>query len=342
MSLTPSCALTLGNLKYDTHLSNVVATLALLPAVNSVVAHLPTGVEVSASPDDAALLELDGGDGASTVMSGRVRGFHRSIHVTQAVVADAGADLSAYRPATTFEKQDAGDVIRALASDAGVSIGVLDVSLQLAAYVAHQRRTAAEHIAYLAGLAGAIATVDADGELNVIPRPGEQPELALLYGREIIDYDVREVPGPSVQRVIIGSGSAGAANAPDALRPGSSHLPGNAPQPGTSAVWQSAAVLRTPSAAITASQAATTEAAALASTVTMLCFLLPGVRPGMVIEVQQLPDEVSGGPWLVTRVTHHLEPNLGGMTAIEGQSAGAGGGLGDLLGAAIAAVGSIL
>ncbi len=342
MSLIPSSALTLGNLKYDTHLSNLVATMALLPAVNSVVAHLPTSVEISAAPGDPALLELDGGDGASTVLTGSVRGFHRSIRETRAVAADAGADLSAYRPAVTFEKQDAGDVIRALASEAGVSISVVEMELPLAAYVAHQRRTAAEHIAYLASLAGAIASVTADGELSVVARPGEQPEMALLYGREIIEYDVRERPGPPVQRVVVGSGPAGAANAPDALRPSAGHLPGNAPDPGVGTVWQSASVLRTPGAAVTASQAATTDAAASASAVQMRCFLLPSLRPGMVIEVQELPEGLSGGPWLITRVTHQLAPGLGGVTTLEGQSAGADGGLGGLLGAALAAVGSVL
>ena len=68
-----------------------------------------------------------------------------------------------------------------MASDAGVDLGDVDVDLDLAAYAAHQGRTAAEHVAYLATLAGALATINANGELDVGPMPGPQAEVALHF-----------------------------------------------------------------------------------------------------------------------------------------------------------------
>ena len=59
-----------------------------------------------------------------------------------------------------------------------------------------------------------------------------------------------------------------------------------------------------------------------------------------MIEVQDVPDGLSGGAWIVTRVTHRLRPGQGGITIFEGIS-GEGGGLGALLAAGLAAIGSL-
>jgi hypothetical protein len=340
--LTPSATVTLGNLRYDSHASDVVAHLALLPGVNSLNAVLPADVEVSAAAGDPGSLELDGGEGTQMVLTGKVCSLRRNLLATKVSVADGGADLAGFRPCATYEKQNGRDVIRALTEESGVDVGTLDLDLPLAAYVAHQKRTAAEHVAYLARLAGATARVDGDGNLQVNPWPGGQPEAALLYGREVIDYEVRDRPGPQVHRVTVGNGPAGSVDAPDALRHTSSILPGDAPAPGAGAIWEAAPILRTPATALTASQAAEQRAAAGGSRVRARCFLLPSLRPGTVVEVQELPDGVAGGPWMLTQVTHRLRPGLGGTTTFEGVAAGASsGGLGSLLEMAASAVGGL-
>jgi hypothetical protein len=61
----------------------------------------------------------------------------------------------------------------------------------------------------------------------------------------------------------------------------------------------------------------------------------------MVVQIQQLPDAMSGGPWLLTCVQHSLQPRFGGVTAFEGVAANAGSLL-DLLGSALSAIGSLL
>ena len=64
-----------------------------------------------------------------------------------------------------------------------------------------------------------------------------------------------------------------------------------------------------------------------------LCWLQPGLRPGTVIEVQDLPGSLSGGPWLITRVHHVLAPEAGGTTTLDAVAGGSS--LDSLLGAAL-------
>jgi hypothetical protein len=298
-------------------------------------------VRLDAVPDDDGVLELDGGEGAETVITGKVRSLRRGLLATEVTVGDAGVELARLRPGVTYEKQSAREVIRGLAGNAAVAVDTIDLDLPLAAYVAHQYRSAAEHIAYLARLGGGMAGVNGDGKLHVMTWPEGQPELALRYGREIIAYDIREHPGPAAQRLMIGHGAAGSADAPEALRPSLAPLPSDAPAAGQEAIWRPAALLRTPKAATTASTAADVVAGAEAKRLRASCFLLPRLRPGTVLEVHDVPHNLSKGPWLVTRVTHRLQPGHGGITTFAGVS-GQGGGVSDLLAAALGAVGSVL
>ena len=341
MSLSLSATFTLGNLKYDVHAVEIIAWLAPLPGVGAFQAVLPRGVDFTAAVGDDGQLELDGGDGSQKVLTGKISASQNDTHGLRVTVSDAGAGLGALRPAATYEKQSAKDVIRALAGDAGVSIGSLDIDLPLAVYVAHQGRTAAEHIASLAVLGGALAVVNADNELDVFPRPGTSPDSALRYGREISQYQVTHAPGLSARRVALGSGPAGSATAPDALRQTLGRLPDSPPDPGVGAVWQPAAILRAPSAAKNASQALESQLSVRAKRLRAVCFLIPALRPGQVIEVQDVPDGLDGGPWLVTAVRHQLRPGSGGRTVFSGVSAGQGE-AGSLLGSALSALGGLL
>jgi hypothetical protein len=341
MSLAPAARVTLGNFAYDTHLADIAVTLSLLPGVNQARAVLPSSVPLSANPGDKGIAELNGGEGAMTVLTGKIRQIARGFQTVTVTIADGGADLSRFRPAKTYEQQNAKEILRSLASDAGVDVGRLDLDLPLPAYVAHQRRTAAEHVAYLAALTGAPAALDGDGKLNATAPPGSQPELALLYGREIRQCCLRKQPDPTAQRVQVGSGPASAEEAPDALRPTRDPLPDGAPAPGADAIWQPVPALRTPGAAQQASQARSAEEAAEAHRIRAHCFLLPALRPGMVIQIQKLPDEFDAVPWMLTRVSHRLRPGFGGGTTFEGRQAGVSGGAGSLLSAIAGAVGGL-
>ena len=373
--MKPTASVTLGSSRYDAHLASVTVVLRALPAPGVCRAVLPFAVPVGAAAGDDGLVDLTGldlapggggglgglagaaagavglggaadmlggGGGAppGRVLTGKIRAVRRGLAGTEVEIADAGADLAAYRPATTYTATTAGDVVGALVGDAGASAGRVELDLPLASYVADQSRTAAEHVARLATLAGGLATVAADGSVLATPLAAEA-DTALKHGREVLAYDARDRAAPSAKYVAVGAGPAGAAAAQDALRPTVTALPEGVPDPGADAVWEPYASVRTPGAAKTATGALQAQADALAGRVRARCVLIPSLRPGAIVTVQDLPDGVPAGPWLVTRVEHRLVPGVGGTTDFDGVKAVANGG-GGLLGDLAGAVGALL
>jgi len=341
MSLAPALSLTLGSLRYDTHASCASICLALLPRGSSAEVALPSNVRFEASTGDKAVVSLDGGEGTQTVLTGKVHSVRREFEFIRVTVTDAG-DLAGYRPSATLEGQDAQAVVSKLAQDVSMKTGDVDIDLDLALYVAHPGRTAAEHIAKLAELAGGIAYSDGDGSLNAKQKPSGPADSALKYGREVMSYQTRSADALSPRRFAMGFGPAGSGGASDALRPSVDAIPGSAAD-GGAGVWRvPTPLLRVPSAATTASGALQGMATAQSERVTAHCFLLPALRPGNVIEVQELPQGLSTSSWLVTRVQHSFERGFG-TTRFWGETAAAGSSLlGGLLGAAAGAAGGLL
>lgn len=340
MSLAPTGSARLGNLHYESQMLSSWCHLGLLPAVNRARVVLPAGVQFEAAPGDAAELVLDGGDGAgsgspATVITGQVLAVRRSSRTIEVVIGDAGQQLATLRSALTFIGQDSAAVIQALAGSAGAEIARAGPALALAVYVAHQGRTAAEHVAGLAELAGAFAVIDADGRLNVHPLPTGPADLALLWGRELVGYEVHHSPGGPAQPVAVGFGPAGSTGEPGVLRPSHDALSNGAAEPGPDALWEPSPVLRVPAAVRTATEAAAHRQAAAGTRLTATCFLLPTVRAGAVVEVRQAPPGLDSGPWLVTGITHQLRTD-GGSSVIRAVTTGAslpGGLLSSLAGA---------
>jgi hypothetical protein len=332
MTLHPSVSATLGNLRYDSHAMRCTATLGLLPRGSSAEITLPPAVRFEAAPGDDATLDVDGGEGSSTILTGKVRSVRRTLEAIVVTVADAAGDLASFRPSATYEKQKAAQIVRALAGEVAISPGSIDIDLDLPAYVAHPGRTASEHIAELARLGGGFAHTGGDGKLNVVKRPSGQATAALKYGREIVSYDVSKAAVVNGQRFAIGFGPAGSGSAIDALRHSLEGLPADAAEGGAGVHRSPTPVLRTPAAAQTASESLQAAAAAHSERLVARGFLLAALRPGDVIEVQELPSGLSGGPWLLTRVEHTIEDGAG-ATALEATTADTGSLLGDLLGA---------
>jgi len=339
VTLAPTSVVTLGSKRYETHAEAVRVDLRALPGVNACAITLPAEAGVDAAPGDPAEVELDGGEGAETVLTGTVRAVHRGLRRTRVIAADGSADLAGLRPAATYERQDATAVIRALASDAGTGVERIQVTLQLAAYVAGQGRTAAEHVAALAELAGAIGVFTAGGKLDVAPA-APAAGMALRHGRELVACEVSEDPGPPSVPTPVGFGPAGSPQAPGALRHSDDAIPTSASAAGPGTLRRSVAVLHAPSVAGGAGQAASDLHGAEGSRLRGRAFLLPKLRPGTVLDVQDLPASLGGGPWLVTAVSHALAARAGGSTTFEARAAS--GGAGGLLGAGLSAVGGLL
>lgn len=341
--LKPLLSLILGSLKYDSHAIKTSVFLGLLPHVNRVEISFPGTVEIGASTGDEASLEMLSDGDMIRVLTGRISSIHKRLHTSQVLLVDSAFALANTRTAATYTKQDAGTIIRNLASDSDVDSRTIEADLPLASYVAHQNATTAEHVTRLTALSGCIAFISAEGDLNVIKRPTGQADSALLYGRELIHYHATENAGPRDQLVLIGNGPAGNPSEPGALRHSTTLLPASAAAAGTSNRHIPLSLLKTPTAAVSAAQAVNTARAASTMELQADCFLLPQLLPGQVIQVQGLADEIPEGPWLLTSVSHVLQGCDSGKTRIRAELADtAAFGFDALPGVALSAVGGLL
>jgi len=332
--MNASASITTGNSRYDVAASNLRVTLTCLPGVGVARIRVPSDLSFSASVGDDALVSLSHDNIDNQVLTGSIRSIQYRFHTIEITIADDGALLNQFRPATTYEALSADAIVQSLAGDAGVDVSRSDSGPDLPYYTAHQGRTAGEHIAFLGALAGCIASFDGEGALAFFTVPTGTPEKALLYGRELIEYNASLHPVPEAQFVVAGTGPAGSVSAPDVLIPSFDRLPGNAPAAGTSARWKPTSALRIPAAASQANDAINQLAGMYTQRIDAVCFMQSDLRPGAVIEVQEVPGAASGGPWLLTNVEHVFDGQRGAWTHFSGISTEGGGLLGSLLGLA--------
>jgi hypothetical protein len=252
MSLSPTASFTLGDLKYGSHAAHLSVTLSSCPEATASRSTCQRPRR-SAANRRSARHDLDGGGGGD---DGDRRNRARNPPRLRACPGDrrdASVDLAALRsrrrssarPARTWCRD--GRRGRRLGADN-------DLDLSLGAYATDQRRTAAEHIAYLAGLGGALALVDAENRLVLRQLPSGPADVALLYGREIVACDAARVSDARAgdsdrQRSRWQRRCGGRAPAHQEA------VAGGRDRPGPAARWLAVPVLRTPGVAVAAGQA---------------------------------------------------------------------------------------
>jgi prophage tail gpP-like protein len=301
--LAPTYALTIGSQQWTEQLLALDVRLEAAPLIDLLSARLPAAAPLDAAIGDPVVLQLDGTD----VFTGQVDAIRRDPTVVQVTALDAGGTLATFRPAATYEQATVATVISALCGDVGVDTGDLEDGPSLAFYAADPGRSALEHVARLAGWAGALARVSADGRLEATVVSGADPDLALRYGRELIDLDGTETSTRIESFVVAGEAGAGTASAPESLRPKRDFFGGSRPDgPNATAQWSFEPALRTSSGAQTASAARHRLYKSTRRRATLTATLLPDLRPGSVVEIQDAPDGLPAGPLWADKVQHRL------------------------------------
>jgi hypothetical protein len=338
--LAVTASLQLGSKVYDSHAASIRLRRGLLPIVDRLEVDLPPGVEFDAEPGDDALLELDGGEGAAKVFTGKISTLRRTLRGLHVTAHDGALLLGRYRPSMALEQVSAGDVVERLCRDAGVDTGDVASGPQLNLYVANGRSTALGEIARLAAHFGGFAAFDGEGKLHVFTSPDAGPaeELALKYGREIVDVQVERFVADTASRTVIGDG-ADSPGGQQARWPVSDFYGGAADEPGPTARRRAEPELRTVDDARAASSAWAARQAAREVLVRLHAWLLPGVAPGGRVQLQEMPSAVDVSACCVRQVLHRIDPSLGAFTdAWATEDAGGAGGMGGLA----AAVGGLL
>jgi hypothetical protein len=321
--LAPGYELVLGSQKWTTQALAVELELHAAPLLNVLRVRLPAVAAPSTALGDVATLSIDSGESSQGLFSGRVASIRRSFSEVVVRACDAGGTLSKFRPAATYEQASAATVVRSLCGDAGVDVDRLEDGVTFTYYAADPDRTALDHVARVCALSGALARVTAEGKVESLVVNPAQAEVALKYGRDVFDFERGELDAPIRGFVVAGESGAGSAAAPEAARPTTDFFAGQRPTgPDRENLWQWQPALRTAQAAQRAGSARGQRYQSSRRPGRFAALIQPSLRPGSIVEVQELPDELNPGRVFLRSVRHRLSPREASTSArfCEGQS----------------------
>jgi hypothetical protein len=248
----------------------------------------------------------------------------RSDGLRRLTASNGGRVLARSRAEISFADRTPGDIIDALAAEAGVTAGVGTAGEKLPRYVADGGRSLLDHVARLAATAGRLAHFGDDGALALVDdaAPGEAV-ARLLAGANILDMRIakRAVEG---KVVVHGEGAPDQGSKAWAwIRKQSAALDAEAgtapPERRSAAPWA-----RSRGSATDLAGARQRALAREASTGRFLVSAVPQAAPGVVVELSGV--EGHDGSWLVTAVDVTFDPARGMVSEIRAAPAGGGSG----------------
>lgn len=235
----------------------------------------------------------------------------------------------------TFEDTTAGDVVRALAGEAGVDVARAEDGPALHAYVVDGRRDAARHVRDLAALAGFDTWITPEGALVFEALGGSRTVHVLRYGEHVLDAGLRRAR-PVAGTVLAFGESPGASRGDSSwawLTPDFASYAGRAGS-GAPTLLLERGALRTAAGAGTAARAALDTLTANAVRGRVLLQGRAQVRLGDLVRLEGFPDRAHldrvDGTYQVRSVRHRVTKATGFLTDV---------GLRSLVGAAAAAAG---
>jgi hypothetical protein len=304
--LRPSYALTVGRQQWTCQAGQIDVSLAAAPGPERLLASFPAAASLDAAPDDPVELVVNIGDGDEKVFTGILSSLRRGLAGTTITAVSALGRLARRWPSQSFENATAGTIIRDLADAAGVETGSIADGITLRFYVADPSRNAAEHALRLASWSGAMLMATPEGKLSATVVDASRAEIALRYGREISAFHIDDSGTPPEVTVAGESGVSDAGSA-DSLRLTTDFFGSSGrgrPRAGQLCDWEPA--LRTTDAASSATAARRRGLFALQRSGHLKAFLQPRLRPGAVIEIQDLPSPHSKGPYRIEAVRHRI------------------------------------
>lgn len=324
--------------------AELAVVLGTAPAVDGVTIDADSGAGAPAAAlGDEGTIGLgyaDAGD-PEPVFAGRIDGVRRLLAGGLRYQAASGAAaLARLRVAKSYEGQNAGQIAKDLAGEAGVPAGRIADGLDFPYLVLDGRRSAWDHLADLAVRSGFLATVSAEGKLDFGP-PDTEAAATFTYAVDLLGVEMREGAPPFAALAVTGEGAAGSQGqtawgwllkdpAPVQAEAGS----------GTPARALSDPALRSTAAVRDAAANRLAAAGRSAARGRMLVPGSPALRPGQLVEVAEAPAPLAG-TYLVLGVRHRFSKREGFTTRLDVASLAAGG-AGGALGAALGALGGLL
>ncbi|HKJ03586.1 MAG TPA: hypothetical protein VJ997_14055, partial [Longimicrobiales bacterium] len=265
---------------------------ALLITVSLSVGTEHDGVEILAWPDSklsaagpGSTLEVSLGHAGEEelVWTGEVRSVVQSPEGLALEGLAPSYALSRQYRSQTFLKQTAGDIARDLAGE--IDVGEVGADVELEAYAVDDRRSIWAHLHELARLTGSEVGSDPEGGLRFVPPREGSADVKVRYGADLLRWELSAAAaGTPAAVAALGSASEEGAEKWHWLRHDPVPSAGDSP---TSVV----ATFRTRDAADALAERLAGSAARAAMSGEVTIVGRPEVRPGDLLEVQDLsPD----------------------------------------------------
>jgi phage protein D len=273
-----------------------------------------------------------GYDGATPedIFTGEVARLQRNVHgVLRVIAVGSLAKLAWNVTNASYEKQKAGDIVRALSGEAGLAPGKIDTGADYPFYVIDDRRNTLTQIAELARGNGFYCYTTPKGEFQFHTVQAANA-VALRYGADIVAMNAYTQNANRKGVKVVGEGAA-----PSQGSEASSWLVKN-PQASAEEGDEPRVVI----AVAAAKDMAATSAAAKAQLarwqqynqhVQLRATLTPSIAVGSTFSVNDAPDSAANGDYIAIDVKHSFDRQRGYTSEFIGVRAGGGGaGLGSL------------
>ncbi|QTE31452.1 hypothetical protein J4E96_09970 [Pengzhenrongella sicca] len=300
-----------------------------------------------AEPGDDVSVDLGYADDAAglvRVLTGTVVTVEPGLRTVRVVGHSRADALLRTRLDRTFEDGTAGDIVRALAGEAGIDVARVEDGPALAAYVVDGRRDAARHIRDLAYVAGFDTYLTPEGGLVFEALAGSRTVHVLRYGEHVLAAEQARAR-PRAGTVEVWGDSPGSSRGDESWAWLTKDFAPRRGSAGTGAptLLVERAALRTAQAAATAATGIADALAAAAVRVWVRIQGRPQVALGDLVRLERFPERARvdrlDGNYQVRGVAHRLTKAGGLLTdltlrslvgaaaaAASGPTSGAGGG----------------
>lgn len=268
-----------------------------------------------------------GYDGATPedIFTGEVARLQRSVQgVLRVVAVGKLAKLAWNVTNASYEKQKAGDIVRALSGEAGITSGKIDTGADYPFYVIDDRRNTLTQIAELARNNGFSCYTTPKGELQFHAVQAANA-VALRYGADIIAMNAYTQNANRKGVKVIGEGAApsqgGDASSWLVKNPQAMAEEGDEPR-----LVVAAAEARDMAAASASAKAQIARWQQYNQHVQLRTTLTPSVAVGSTFSVNDAPDSAANGDYIAIDVKHSFDRLQGYTSEFTGIKAGSGGG----------------
>lgn len=288
---------------------------ALDVPVNACRLSLHGAAEVSAAGGDPLVVRLGYADAMETVFTGTVSRVAHALGRIEIEGAGGFARLAEARLNLVYEQRAAGDVVKDVLGQMGLTARQVENGITLPAFALHDGASAWAHLAELARRCGFDFWADEEDGAHFRPAEGGAA-LSLTYGTDLLAWEHAAIPTAADGVLVVGESPAGQGQGEGAASwLTKKEVRGTAGESSGRVlpVVDPAARTKDLAAAVARGWMRTLEQTARGRATALG---LPAARLGDALSVSRLPGSDQGSEARVTGVRHRLDPRGGFVTTL--------------------------